>query len=73
MRQVIQTREQGLTRCVARNGLAMETVYVTFDLDALDPSIMPAVGTPEPGHAGPPMLECATSPANVAPLQRKAS
>jgi agmatinase len=26
-----------------------ETVYVTFDLDALDPSIMPAVGTPEPG------------------------
>ncbi len=26
-----------------------ETVYVTVDLDALDPSIMPAVGTPEPG------------------------
>ncbi len=25
------------------------TVYVTVDLDALDPSIMPAVGTPEPG------------------------
>lgn len=25
------------------------TVYVTFDLDGLDPSIMPAVGTPEPG------------------------
>jgi len=24
-------------------------VYVTFDLDGLDPSIMPAVGTPEPG------------------------
>ena len=24
-------------------------VYLTFDLDALDPSIMPAVGTPEPG------------------------
>ncbi len=24
-------------------------VYVTFDLDALDPSIMPATGTPEPG------------------------
>ena len=24
-------------------------VYLTFDLDFLDPSIMPAVGTPEPG------------------------
>ncbi len=24
-------------------------VYVTFDIDALDPSIMPATGTPEPG------------------------
>jgi agmatinase len=24
-------------------------VYITFDLDGLDPSIMPAVGTPEPG------------------------
>ncbi|MFH0810525.1 MAG: agmatinase [Pseudomonadota bacterium] len=24
-------------------------VYITIDLDALDPSIMPAVGTPEPG------------------------
>ena len=26
-----------------------DTVYLTFDLDFLDPSIMPAVGTPEPG------------------------
>jgi len=26
-----------------------ENVYLTFDLDALDPSIMPAIGTPEPG------------------------
>ena len=26
-----------------------ERVYVTFDVDALDPSIMPATGTPEPG------------------------
>jgi agmatinase len=24
-------------------------VYITFDLDALDPSIMPSTGTPEPG------------------------
>ncbi len=26
-----------------------ENVYITFDLDFFDPSIMPAVGTPEPG------------------------
>ena len=26
-----------------------KNVYITFDLDALDPSIMPATGTPEPG------------------------
>ena len=24
-------------------------VYITFDLDGFDPSVMPAVGTPEPG------------------------
>jgi agmatinase len=26
-----------------------ETVYITIDLDGLDPATMPAVGTPEPG------------------------
>jgi agmatinase len=26
-----------------------DTVYITLDLDVLDPSVMPAVGTPEPG------------------------
>ena len=26
-----------------------ENVYITFDLDVFDPSIMPATGTPEPG------------------------
>ena len=30
-------------------GLMSDNVYITFDLDALDPSIMPATGTPEPG------------------------
>ncbi|MGB2696835.1 MAG: agmatinase [Candidatus Zixiibacteriota bacterium] len=29
--------------------LLSENVYITFDLDFLDPSIIPAVGTPEPG------------------------
>lgn len=26
-----------------------ENIYITFDVDGLDPSIMPATGTPEPG------------------------
>ncbi len=26
-----------------------EAVYITFDVDALDPSVLPATGTPEPG------------------------
>jgi len=29
-----------------------ENVYLTFDVDALDPSIMPSCGTPEPGGLG---------------------
>jgi agmatinase len=29
-----------------------EQVYITIDLDVLDPSVMPAVGTPEPGGIG---------------------
>ncbi len=27
----------------------IDTVYITFDVDCLDPGIMPATGTPEPG------------------------
>ncbi len=29
--------------------LMTDTVYITFDLDAFDPSVVPATGTPEPG------------------------
>ncbi|MFH1056009.1 MAG: agmatinase [Candidatus Altiarchaeota archaeon] len=29
-----------------------ENVYITFDLDCMDPSIMPSTGTPEPGGLG---------------------
>lgn len=29
--------------------LLTKNVYITFDLDALDPAIMPSTGTPEPG------------------------
>lgn len=40
-------REQGLAQLAAF--VKGKTVYLTIDLDGLDPSIMPAVGTPEPG------------------------
>ncbi len=30
-------------------GVLSDTVYITIDLDGLDPATMPAVGTPEPG------------------------
>jgi len=33
----------------ALRGIETEDVYLSFDLDGLDPSVMPAVGTPEPG------------------------
>lgn len=33
-------------------GLLTEHVYVTIDLDAFDPSLLPATGTPEPGGLG---------------------
>ena len=32
-----------------KNLLKIRTVYLTFDVDGLDSSIMPATGTPEPG------------------------
>jgi agmatinase len=35
-----------------REAVAGRPVYLTLDLDGLDPSIMPAVGTPEPGGIG---------------------
>ncbi|NBB76080.1 MAG: agmatinase, partial [Bacteroidetes bacterium] len=30
-------------------GQMTQNVYITFDLDCFDPSIMPSTGTPEPG------------------------
>ena len=32
--------------------LSSDSLYITVDLDVLDPSIMPSVGTPEPGGLG---------------------
>ncbi|MBI5675770.1 MAG: agmatinase [Nitrospirae bacterium] len=33
-------------------GMLSDNVYVTIDIDVLDPSIMPSTGTPEPGGMG---------------------
>lgn len=43
--------ETPLWKDVISNSLS-ENVYLTIDLDVFDPSLMPAVGTPEPGGIG---------------------
>jgi agmatinase len=43
--------EMPLWKDAVSNALS-ENVYVTIDLDVFDPSVMPAVGTPEPGGIG---------------------
>ncbi len=43
--------EKPLWKDYVINGLS-ENVYITIDLDVFDPSLMPAVGTPEPGGIG---------------------
>ncbi len=42
----IQTDKQWMEKALSQMN---EKVYITFDLDAFDPSILPATGTPEPG------------------------
>lgn len=43
--------EMPLWKDAISNSLS-ENVYITIDLDVFDPSLMPAVGTPEPGGIG---------------------
>jgi len=47
--EIIRSREDWITQVVER---LSTHVYVTIDLDGLDPSICPGVGTPEPGGLG---------------------
>jgi agmatinase len=42
----LRSRADWIDRVVASLG---DPVYVTIDVDGLDPAIMPATGTPEPG------------------------
>lgn len=48
-----QVREEGIERVVERAVAAAadgtDAVYVTFDIDAVDPSVAPGTGTPVPG------------------------
>ncbi len=47
--EVVRGGDAVVTRIVEGLG---PNVYVSIDLDVLDPSVMPAVGTPEPGGLG---------------------
>jgi agmatinase len=46
MHDIRKTGKSWMSECTE---LLRDEVYITLDLDALDPSIMPATGTPEPG------------------------
>jgi agmatinase len=56
--KIVQARELAAARADEKRSLETilaalsPTVYLTIDADGLDPSIMPAVGTPEPGGLG---------------------
>jgi agmatinase len=47
MRSIVSVDPNSLSSMVKR--LRNQPVYVTLDLDVMDPSILPGVGTPEPG------------------------
>lgn len=49
-----EARHDGRTRALARETIARlpELVHVSFDIDALDPSLCPGTGTPVPGGLG---------------------
>jgi len=47
MRSIISLNRESLRSMVKR--LRNKPVYITLDLDVIDPSLLPGVGTPEPG------------------------
>jgi agmatinase len=47
MRSVVSSGQRSLRTMVRR--LGNRPVYITLDLDLFDPSLLPGVGTPEPG------------------------
>jgi agmatinase len=47
MKSIVSSDEKSLGAMVRR--LGNRPVYITLDLDLFDPSLLPGVGTPEPG------------------------
>lgn len=47
MKSIVPLDPGSLSSMIKR--LRSQPVYITFDLDVIDPSLMPGVGTPEPG------------------------
>jgi agmatinase len=47
MKSIVSSKREAVKSVVTR--LKRKPVYITFDLDIIDPSLMPGVGTPEPG------------------------
>jgi agmatinase len=47
MRSIISLNRESLRSMVKR--LRNKPVYITLDLDVIDPSLLPGIGTPEPG------------------------
>jgi agmatinase len=47
MKTIVPTDQESLRSMVKR--LRNQPVYVTLDLDVIDPSLLPGVGAPEPG------------------------
>ena len=47
MKSIVPVEPGSLSSMIKR--LRNHPVYITFDLDVIDPSLMPGVGTPEPG------------------------
>ena len=45
----IYQRQDWISKAV---GMLSQNVYITIDIDVLDPSVMPSTGTPEPGGLG---------------------
>jgi agmatinase len=50
--RLFPAQSDGVVAIDAINDSLSERVYVSVDLDVLDPSFMPTVGTPEPGGLG---------------------
>ncbi len=49
-RNIVQARSENWIKDVL--ALLGKKVYISFDIDCLDPSVMPGTGTPEPGGLG---------------------